>query len=134
MGITEYEALSFKIHSKLHWFMWPFPVKWNYKASKLEVTKPVWKLIPFMISLLQIWMFGWSFLGTTIYVGYIHERKGFLKINWVMFIVCWAVCISCCLAVILGLRYAKALISTFNELPQLADEILKGTFLLYHSH
>ncbi len=134
MGITEYEALSFKIFSKLYWYMWSFPVKWNYKASKLEVTKPAWKLIPFTISLLYIWMFGWSFIGTTIYVGYIHERKEFLQINWVMFILFWAVCMSCCLAAYMGLRYAKALISTFNELLQLADEIFMGTYILYHTY
>ncbi len=134
MGITEYEELTFKILSALHCYMWPLPVKWDYKTSKLEFNKSSWKLVPFMISLLYIWIFGWTFIGTTIYVGYIHQRKGFLKITWAIFISCWAICVSFCLAMYLGHRYAKAILSAFNEMLLLADGILKGKYILYHTY
>lgn len=126
MCITEYEELSFKIISLLHCYMWPFPVKWDYKTSKLELNKPAWKLIPFLISLLYVWLFGWTSIATTIYVGYIHERKGFLKITWVMFIACWLICTSICFGLYTGYQHIKAMISAFNELIQISDDICKG--------
>lgn len=133
MGITEYEALSFQILSKLHSYMWPMPVKWDYKKSKLEISQPAWKLFPSIIFVVYVWFCGWSFIGTTIYVGYIHQREGFLKITWVMFILCWFMCLSFCLAMYLGHCYLKAILSTFNELLQLADDIRKGNQCFHYS-
>ncbi len=128
MAITECETLTFAILSKLNCYLWPFPVRWDFKASKLVFNETGWKRLLFWISLLYIWLFGWSFFGTSIYVGYIHQRKGFLRITWAIFISCGAICIIFCLMLYFARGNGKAILCAFNELVELADKISKGKF------
>lgn len=58
MNISEIEKLSFQLLTKVFFYLWPYPVKWNETFTEIELIKPAKKLISFCISISILFCFG----------------------------------------------------------------------------
>lgn len=79
MVLSNFDELALRLLSYFNFFMWPFPLKWDYSKSKLVSKRSFWN-IPYYIAITYICLFGWMCVFTTIYVE-VKERKYLAKIN-----------------------------------------------------
>lgn len=81
MAITLMEELAFRLQQLIFFYMWPFPLKLDFKKDLLCLNKPCVKWIPFAATVIYIFIYGWVCLATTVYFTYINPRTDFLRVN-----------------------------------------------------
>lgn len=125
MTLSNFEEFAFRLLSFYNYFLWPFPLKWDYPNSKLLCNAFCLKLLPFYLVMAYIWFFGWTCFFTTIYLT-LQKRENFPRINASLLILIWAIFVAITLVVYVGFKNVKAVLSAFNEFLVISDETDEG--------
>lgn len=131
MTITDIEELAFRLQGIVYFYMWPFPVKLDYEKEKLELNKRSVGWIPIICTVVFIFMFGWTCLGVSIYCKCINPQKNFERVNFAILVLTRACFSTIWVFTYRGLEHKYALVSVFNELVWMSDEIKRGKLLSY---
>lgn len=82
MSLHSYEKLAFELLSKVFFYLWPLPVKWNDNYSEIVMnTKPKVKLAPFAISIFCLLLLGIGCVSISILHVYVIIRQDFGELN-----------------------------------------------------
>jgi len=114
-----------QLHNFLYSFIYPFPLKWD--ESKLFVTKPTYKLIPWIISMIgQIPLILASFYN--VFLSIYFPQPG--RIQRVDTIFHFAVgCLTCAICIMANAPIKeRSCIAGVNALNRLAANLSKGRY------
>lgn len=106
--------------------MWPLPLNWDRSNSKFVKNKSAYKLIPYTLEVLYIFLFGWISIGIPIWAFYTDSHKKFKIVNLLLFITGWIISCGIPCSIYAIFRNSDATISMFNETVELAEEISNG--------
>lgn len=128
MYISEIEKLSFQLLTKVFFYLWPYPVKWNKTFTQIELIKPAKKVIPYCISISLLFCFG---VMPCITCAVISKRPDITRIQCVIQLL-----IGTCILTITTITFQffmgfSSVVSAFNQFLTLAQKQEKGKI---HKH
>lgn len=128
MGLTRFEEAAFRLLFIFHFYMWPFPVKWNYKYSTIHINAPMVKLVPFFHVISLGCVFGWVCLITAFTFACILKRPTFGIANITILVLSWAGLCGVFTVAVMLFRRRHAAVTFFNQLINVADILEQGMF------
>lgn len=99
--------------------MWPFPVKLDYKNSKLYLNKRTVKCVPFAITVIH---------SDHKDLHYISSRANVLRLNYAILVVAWSIFQVVAIITHQGFQNTTALLSVINEHVAMSNEMEQSKF------
>lgn len=114
MLVSNQEKLAFELYSYLHFYLWPFPVKWNSDYTKISIISPFWKIIPFAITISFTFLYG-LLCGVVGIALELFPSQSAERVNTLILALSFFLLSGICLGWVLCWWEVDTIIATFSE-------------------
>lgn len=128
--LTELQQLVFHLHSRLFFYMYPIPIKWQDNFGRLSLSMSILEWVPWMIQFLSVLSFGLASIIYPFIYGYFRPKPylHFDVMHKRLLVATGAVAILVCVIACRTILALRALIASVNEGLEMSSELDQGIF------